>query len=78
MNLLGRPFKLPGVVVHGDKSGRTIGFPTANVKPTEGHIYSCHRCICGEIQVQDKWHDGVCNVGYKPTLITQNEKQLSY
>ena len=43
--LLGRPFAIEGVVVHGDKIGRTIGFPTANiafgdfVRPAEG-IYA--------------------------------------
>lgn len=43
--LLGRPFTIEGVVVHGDKIGRTLGFPTANVllgdyiRPAEG-IYA--------------------------------------
>ncbi len=31
--VLGRPHALTGPVVHGDKLGRTIGFPTANVEP---------------------------------------------
>jgi FAD synthase len=31
MHLLGRPYQLSGAVVHGDKRGRTIGFPTANL-----------------------------------------------
>jgi riboflavin kinase/FMN adenylyltransferase len=29
---LGRPYELRGIVAHGDKRGRTIGFPTANVE----------------------------------------------
>ena len=36
--LLGRPFMLSGVVIHGDKRGRTIDFPTANIQPTEGQF----------------------------------------
>src|SRR5262245_14775189 len=34
--LLGRPFRVSGVVVHGHHLGRTIGFPTANVAPPSG------------------------------------------
>ncbi|MDO4203701.1 MAG: riboflavin biosynthesis protein RibF [Selenomonadaceae bacterium] len=33
--LLGRPFLMDGIVVHGDEQGRTIGFPTANIIPDE-------------------------------------------
>lgn len=31
-NLIGRPYEIEGVVVHGDARGRTIGFPTANLE----------------------------------------------
>ena len=44
--LLGRPFEVPGIVVHGDKRGRTIGFPTANVQALEGMFYPCNRRVC--------------------------------
>lgn len=36
--ILGRPHRLRGKVVHGDKIGRTIGFPTANIEVSEGMI----------------------------------------
>ena len=35
--LLGRPYSLSGTVVHGRAFGRTIGFPTANIQPTDPH-----------------------------------------
>ncbi len=35
--LLGRPYSLGGTVVHGKAFGRTIGFPTANIQPTDPH-----------------------------------------
>jgi riboflavin kinase/FMN adenylyltransferase len=45
--LLGTPFQLSGAVAHGDKRGRELGFPTANLVPDEalalpGHgVYAC-------------------------------------
>jgi len=45
--MLGTPFQLCGEVVHGDERGRSLGFPTANIVPSEefvcpGHgVYAC-------------------------------------
>ncbi|MEL4024444.1 riboflavin biosynthesis protein RibF [Lysinibacillus endophyticus] len=75
--LLGRAFKVPGIVVHGDKRGRTIGFPTANIQPSEGSFIPGTGVYAVRIKIQDKWYDGVCNVGYKPTFKNPNDKQLS-
>lgn len=75
--LLGRPFKLTGVVIHGDKRGRTINFPTANVDPTEGQFTPATGVYAVKIRVQETWHEGVCNVGYKPTFNNPAEKKLS-
>ncbi len=36
--LLGRPYSLQGVVVHGDARGRLLGFPTANVMPEQPYV----------------------------------------
>jgi riboflavin kinase/FMN adenylyltransferase len=49
--LLGAPFGLRGVVAHGDKRGRTLGFPTANLVPNPAHavpdhgIYACRASV---------------------------------
>ena len=75
--LLGRPFEVPGIVVHGDKRGRTMGFPTANVQPIEGSFVPSTGVYAVKILVQDEWHNGVCNVGYKPTFNDPSLKQLS-
>ncbi|WP_313891221.1 riboflavin biosynthesis protein RibF [Psychrobacillus sp.] len=75
--LLGRPFMLSGVVVHGDKRGRTINFPTANVQLMEGQFTPATGVYAVKICVQEKWHNGVCNVGYKPTFNNPDEKKLS-
>lgn len=75
--LLGRPFMLTGVVVHGDKRGRTIDFPTANIQPAEGQYTPATGVYAVKICVQEKWYEGVCNVGYKPTFNNPDEKKLS-
>lgn len=76
-NLLGRAFEVPGIVVHGDKRGRTMGFPTANVQAMEGCYIPATGVYAVKILVQNKWYNGVCNVGYKPTFNNPDEKQLS-
>jgi len=75
--LLGRPFQIPGVVVHGDKRGRQIGFPTANIQAKEGSFIPATGVYSVRMLVQDEWTDGVCNVGYKPTFKSPDEKKLT-
>jgi riboflavin kinase / FMN adenylyltransferase len=66
--LLGRPWRVEGVVVDGQKRGRTIGFPTANMyledqlEPRFG-VYAVRVNIVGE----PKWYSGVANFGRTPT-----------
>lgn len=76
-SLLGRAFEVPGIVIHGDKRGRTMGFPTANVQPMEGCYIPATGVYAVKILVQNEWYNGVCNVGYKPTFKNPDEKQLS-
>jgi riboflavin kinase/FMN adenylyltransferase len=65
--LLGRPFAISGRVAHGDKQGRKIGFPTANISirrklsPVLG-VFSVL------IRINNITYKGVCNVGKRPTL----------
>lgn len=66
--LLGRFYSTKGVVVHGDKRGRTIGFPTANVQMDDQYILPPTGVYAVRIQIGEVWHEGVCNVGYKPTF----------
>ena len=75
--LLGRAFEVPGIVVHGDKRGRTLGFPTANVQSMAGCFIPATGVYAVKILVQNEWFDGVCNVGYKPTFKDPNNKQLT-
>jgi len=73
--LLGRPYAIFGAVRHGDKRGRTIGFPTANIDtwhkvvPVRG-VYAVQ--VAG---VADGLWPGVANVGQRPTF-GDNEARL--
>jgi riboflavin kinase / FMN adenylyltransferase len=66
--LLGRPWRVEGVVVDGEKRGRTVGFPTANLyledqlAPRFG-VYAVRVMIVGEAP----WYSGVANFGRTPT-----------
>jgi riboflavin kinase / FMN adenylyltransferase len=69
--LLGRPWEIDGRVELGDKLGRTIGFPTANMtlddylRPAPG-VYAVRAGI--EDGANTQWHDGAANLGWRPTI----------
>lgn len=66
--LLGRNFCTIGRVVHGEKNGRKLGFPTANVLPPEDTILPLNGVYAVHFFVDGQKYDGVCNVGVKPTF----------
>ncbi|MDS9470627.1 bifunctional riboflavin kinase/FAD synthetase [Sporosarcina pasteurii] len=66
--LLGRNFRTIGTVVDGDKNGRKLGFPTANILPPEDSILPLNGVYAVQIIIDGKKYDGVCNVGVKPTF----------
>ncbi|MFD3268786.1 bifunctional riboflavin kinase/FAD synthetase [Paenibacillus dendritiformis] len=66
--LLARPYLLRGTVIHGDARGRTIGFPTANVDLDEPYVIPKNGVYAVKVKVGGKWHDGVMNIGLKPTF----------
>ncbi len=63
---LGRPFELRGTVVSGDRRGRELGFPTANLIPGPGLISPGH----GVYACLADGHPAAVNVGVRPTFET--------
>lgn len=76
-DFLGYLYSLKGVVVSGQKVGRTIGFPTANLKlydplkilPADG-VYSVF------VQLLEQTYIGICNIGTRPTVGEHNERTI--
>lgn len=68
ISLLGRPFRTIGTVVHGEKRGRLLGFPTANVLPGDGPVLPANGVYAVRFTVDGQTLDGVCSVGVKPTF----------
>jgi riboflavin kinase/FMN adenylyltransferase len=66
--LLGRPYVLRGEVVVGDRRGRTIGFPTANVLPDPGVVVPARGVYAGFLVVGDDKYAACTNVGVAPTF----------
>jgi riboflavin kinase/FMN adenylyltransferase len=67
--LLGRPYELHGVVVAGNRLGRTIGFPTANMKLYEPLMLIPQNGVYAtRVLVQGKCYDGMTNIGTRPTV----------
>ena len=67
---LGRPFALPGRVVHGNHVGTGIGFPTANVKADDDRLMvPAHGVYAAWAQTEDgRQHAAMVNIGVRPTI----------
>ncbi len=68
-HMLGRNYSITGTVIHGNKLGRTIGYPTANLKPTDPEqtipavgIYAIQAVYNGS------QYNGMMSIGYNPTV----------
>jgi riboflavin kinase/FMN adenylyltransferase len=66
MRCLGAPYLLEGEVVEGDRRGRDLGFPTANIVPSEEYVYPGH----GVYAAFANGHPAAVNVGVRPTFET--------
>lgn len=72
-SLLGRPFTMSGKVFHGDKKGRTIGFPTANIL-LRRKVSPIHGVFTISATLKNKHWNGVANIGSRPTVHGQREQ----
>jgi riboflavin kinase/FMN adenylyltransferase len=74
--LLGHEYGFEGLVIDGDKSGRTLGYPTANVEPTASNkLIPADGVYCVKVSIGAEEFYGMMNIGYRPTL-TEGVKKV--
>ena len=75
--MLGYGYSLHGVVVAGNRLGRTIGFPTANMQ-----LYEPLKLVPGngvyfvKVSTVGREFYGMCNIGHRPTVSTGNARTI--
>jgi riboflavin kinase/FMN adenylyltransferase len=74
---LGAPFELIGKVVKGKQLGRTIGFPTANLKlANELKIIPQNGVYAVKVFYQENCFEGMMNIGIRPTIESENDTTI--
>ena len=66
--LLGYPYFLQGEVEHGNRIGRTIGFPTINLTPDADKLLPPRGVYLTQVIIGGQAYCGITNVGCKPTI----------
>lgn len=75
--MLGHPMQLSGMVVHGNKIGRKLGFPTANIQVTELYkILPADGVYAVEASVENTYLRGMLNIGTRPTVNNYKDKAI--
>ena len=73
--MLGRPYEIRGKVVSGDHRGRSLGFPTANLKLLGTHMaIPAFGVYAGSVKVGKQRYDAMVNVGDNPTFANQETR----
>ncbi len=65
--MLGRPYGVEGRIIHGFERGRTIGFPTANLKPNN-RVIPKYGVYATATLIENEWRRSITNVGVRPTF----------
>jgi riboflavin kinase/FMN adenylyltransferase len=66
--MLARPYPLNGQVVEGERRGRELGFPTANLQPASQRLVPGNGVYAGRAIVGDEQQQAVVNIGLRPTF----------
>lgn len=76
-NYLGHDFTLSGEVIEGNKIGRSIGFPTANISiKDEEKIIPANGVYAVKVKLNDQCFNGMMNIGNRPTIEETNKSSI--
>lgn len=66
---LGKPYSIQGTVIEGDKIGRTLDFPTANIEVSFKHkLIPAEGIYAVKVRIGPAYYKGMLNIGFRPTL----------
>ncbi|MFW5887589.1 MAG: bifunctional riboflavin kinase/FAD synthetase [Bacteriovoracia bacterium] len=71
--LLGKTYSINGTVIKGAGRGKTLGFPTANIKYTENILPPCCGVYATKTYHDSKVFKSITNVGRNPTFLSSDE-----
>jgi len=72
--LLAHPFTIKGKVVHGDKIGRILGFPTANIDVSNPHkLIPASGVYAVKIKIDNEFYNGALSIGYRETVFDNSK-----
>ncbi|MCD6011324.1 MAG: riboflavin biosynthesis protein RibF [Flavipsychrobacter sp.] len=75
--MLGRHYSLSGIVVHGNKLGRTLGYPTANVHPVDAdQIIPALGIYAMQVTHNGTKYGAMLSIGYNPTVTDKKELRI--
>ncbi len=66
--LLGRPVKVSGIVIHGAKRGRQMGYPTVNLEVANHLILPADGVYAVSLTIKNIHYNGIANIGNNPTF----------
>lgn len=72
--MMGRPPVLKGTVIHGDKRGRELGFPTANLKIESDLLIPKKGVYAVSSEIDGRTYGGMMNIGLRPTFTSDQEQ----
>ncbi len=73
--LYNKDLTISGTIIHGQKIGRKINFPTANIEVDNFNLLPNHGVYAVIVKIQEKQYYGMINVGNKPTF---NSNKMSF
>ncbi len=72
---MGRPYSISGIVKKGKQLGRTIGFPTVNIYPSNEKLVPLYGVYSSYAYIDDERINGMTNIGCNPTV---NESDIIF
>lgn len=74
--LLSRPYTMEGIVVHGLKNGRKMGYPTVNLHCNTAYVLPKEGVYIGLMKYNHKYYQAMINVGNNPTVQETSEQRI--